>query len=149
MPSAGGYLLDTNIVLALIRRNPLGVFLDTTFGITAGLPGPFLISIVTVGELYALAAKFGWGPGARNKLTDLLANIRWVNVSEPAVLLDYADIDAESDRLGRPMGKNDVWIAATARATNTTILTTDRDFDHLHGTWVDREWIDPASKLSP
>jgi tRNA(fMet)-specific endonuclease VapC len=51
-----------------------------------------------------------------------------------------------SRQLGRPMGENDVWIAAAARATNTRLLTTDRDFDHLHPTMLQRDWIDPASR---
>jgi tRNA(fMet)-specific endonuclease VapC len=33
---------------------------------------------------------------------------------------------------------------ATARATGFTLLTTDRDFDRLHPTWLNRIWIDPA-----
>jgi predicted nucleic acid-binding protein len=51
------------------------------------------------------------------------------------------------------MGKNDVWIADTARVTNTTLLTTDRDPDHLHAAnptrrWqVDRARFDPTSEL--
>ena len=31
----------------------------------------------------------------------------------------------------RNMGKNDLWIAATAHALNATLLTTDKDFSHL------------------
>ncbi len=30
------------------------------------------------------------------------------------------------------MGKNDLWIAATASVTGVTLMTTDGDFDHLH-----------------
>ena len=47
------------------------------------------------------------------------------------------------------MGENDVWIAATARRLGATLLTTDRDFDHLHGTWIDRVWIDPNTGKTP
>ena len=43
------------------------------------------------------------------------------------------------------MGDNDVWIAATAAAAGAYLLTTDKDFDHLHPTYVQREWIDPAT----
>lgn len=32
----------------------------------------------------------------------------------------------------RNMGKNDLWIAATAHALNAALLTTDGDFEHLH-----------------
>lgn len=31
----------------------------------------------------------------------------------------------------RNMGKNDLWIAASAKAAGATLLTTDGDFDHL------------------
>ena len=35
------------------------------------------------------------------------------------------------------MGKNDVWIAATAMATSTSLLTSDKDFEHLDGEFFD------------
>ena len=40
-----------------------------------------------------------------------------------------------------------LWIAATAHVTGATILTTDRDFDPLHGLFLQRDWVDPASRL--
>ena len=46
-------------------------------------------------------------------------------------------------------------IGMTARVFDLTVLTTDSDFDHLHDPhptrpWrVDREWVDPTSKLTP
>ena len=46
---------------------------------------------------------------------------------------------------GVPMGKNDVWIAATAHVTGARLLTTDRDFDHLDPTFLGRDWVDPAA----
>ena len=45
------------------------------------------------------------------------------------------------------MGKNDVWIAATAQVTNTIILTADKDFDHLHPQLVTREYVNSNSHL--
>ena len=57
----------------------------------------------------------------------------------------YAEIDDYSKRQGVPMGKNDVWIAATAHVTGARLLTTDRDFDHLRSAFLQRDWIDPAS----
>jgi len=149
MPLPGGYLLDTNILLGLIRGKDFGKYLDKTYGITAVGFNPFLLSIVSVGEMYALASKFKWGTPKRDALADLLTELTWTDISDTSILLAYGEIDAASEAMGRLMGKNDIWIAATARVTNTTILTTDHDFDHLHGTWVDREWVDPASKLSP
>lgn len=42
------------------------------------------------------------------------------------------------------MGKNDLWIAATASVTGATLLTTDGDFDHLESAFLTRVWIDPT-----
>ena len=152
MALPGGYLLDTNILVHLVRNNDLGKYVDATYGLSAGT-NPFILSVVTVGELYALAIKFGWGAAKRAALDALLINFTWVDISDPQILAAYGEVDGWSQSVGRKMGKNDVWIAATARATNTTVLTTDTDFDHLHPvhvgrTWrVDREWVDPNSKL--
>jgi len=35
------------------------------------------------------------------------------------------------------MGKNDLWIAATAYTLNATLVTTDTDFDHLDGEFIE------------
>ena len=34
------------------------------------------------------------------------------------------------------MGKNDLWIAATASILGAQLITTDADFDHLGGTFL-------------
>jgi len=67
MALPGGYLLDTNLLVHLLRNNALGKYLDQTYGLSAGT-NPFILSIVTVGELYALALKFGWGSGKTTAL---------------------------------------------------------------------------------
>ena len=60
------------------------------------------------------------------------------------VVETYAEIDNYSKRNGVPMGKNDLWIAATAAVTGARLLTTDKDFDHLDGVYLERDWLDPA-----
>ena len=42
------------------------------------------------------------------------------------------------------MGKNDIWIAATASVLDATLLTTDKDFDHLNNEFLNVIWLDPA-----
>lgn len=42
----------------------------------------------------------------------------------------------------RNMGKNDLWIAATASVTHATLLTTDQDFRHLHKKYLQVAEID-------
>lgn len=35
------------------------------------------------------------------------------------------------------MGKNDLWIAATGALLGLTLITTDTDFNHLQGVFLD------------
>lgn len=70
-----------------------------------------------------------------------------VPIPYKGILAAYVEIDDYSRRRGRVMGKNDVWIAATAKVEQATILTTDRDFDHLHPHLIMQEYIDPNSYL--
>ncbi len=46
------------------------------------------------------------------------------------------------------MGKNDLWIAATASVMQARLLTTDKDFDKLVPQFLARDWIDPDAKVS-
>lgn len=39
------------------------------------------------------------------------------------------------------MGKNDLWIAATASILGAKLLTTDNDFEHLNGKYLEIEIV--------
>jgi predicted nucleic acid-binding protein len=145
MPSASGYLLDTNILLYLLRRKEQGEQIDQRFGLRSIIAN-CIISVVTVGEMESLARKFTWGPDKIADLKTLLDAVPWVDINDSAIIDAYGRIDHFSESSGRPMGKNDVWIAATAHVTQITLLTTDNDFDHLQGQFLNRIWIDPNFK---
>ncbi len=58
----------------------------------------------------------------------------------------YGEIDAFSQgklvnlplgMTARNMGKNDLWIASTASLLNATLITTDKDFQHLDKVYLD------------
>ena len=62
-------------------------------------------------------------------------------IKTEAIINKYAEIDAYSQgkhptielpTSARNMGKNDLWIAATASVLDATLLTMDKDFDHLN-----------------
>ena len=142
------YLLDTNILLALMRSNALGKSIEATYGLQASL-NRSLISVVTVGEMLSLGRQFGWGKTKLDALEAMLRQLVWIDINDSQILDAYGEIDHASRALGHKMGKNDVWIAATARVSGATLLTTDLDFDHLHGTWIDRVWIDPNPGKTP
>ncbi len=65
---------------------------------------------------------------------------------ESGELVDtHAKIDAHFQSRGRAMGKNDLWIAATANFFDARLLTTDTDFDELDSRFLERDWISPAT----
>src|SRR6516165_8605164 len=115
MPAAHDYLLDTGVVVALLRGKRLGKYIEHRFGLLGSL-NRCLISVVTVGELLSLARQFGWGSAKRQELQEVLDEIVWIDINQPDILDAYGEIDHYSHTQGIKMGKNDVWIAATAKA---------------------------------
>ena len=121
-------VFDTNLIIHHIRRQQ-------------PLPSQVIIPMVVVGELKAFALKSDWG---YQKVTFLQSLIDYYPLVEVSLELSglYAEIDAYSqgklsnrplpDGLSsRNMGKNDLWIAATALYFDFPLHTTDHDFDHL------------------
>jgi predicted nucleic acid-binding protein len=146
---SGLYLLDTNVVLALVRGKALGVFIDSTFGLSTAQCRP-VISVVTHGEVRALASRNGWGGAKLTALQGALDALVTVDVNVAEVIDAYVEIDIYSRQHpdgARNMGKNDLWIAACAKASGATLLTTDKDFDHLNPGLLTVKYIDPTSAL--
>ena len=121
-------VFDTNLILAHIRRNEW-------------LPARAIISVVVVGELEALSLRSGWGARKTGFLQSILAAFPIVELSLPLTTV-YARLDAYSQgklpakplpagMSARNMGKNDLWIAATALYFDMELHTADQDFDHL------------------
>jgi tRNA(fMet)-specific endonuclease VapC len=147
MPSPHDYLLDTGVVLELLRAKRLGKYIEARFQLLGSL-NRCLISIVTVGELMSAARQFGWGAQKLQELQGLLDEIVWIDINQSEILSAYAEIDYYSRTLSIKMGKNDVWIAATGKVSGLVLLTTDR-FDHLHPSHLQRVWIDPKEGKTP
>jgi predicted nucleic acid-binding protein len=47
------------------------------------------------------------------------------------------------------MGKNDLWIAASAAESGSLLITTDHDFDHLAPAHLSVWWLDPEATSWP
>lgn len=144
IPQGRLILLDTSVLIHLIRQNPLGQSIESTYRLSSRVERP-LISTVTEGELFGLAHHLTWGAPRVKVLLDLLNELVRVEAGLPEVIQNYATLYAESRRTGSAIGQNDLWIAASARAANALLLTCDRDFD-----WADqlglleRIWISTA-----
>ncbi len=136
-------LADTNILLALARRGELSARILAKYPLLSSPQAP-LISYVSEAEVRSIAARQNWGASRKNQLDFVLSAFITVHIHEPGILDAYIAIDNFSIAHGVTMGKNDLWIAATASVTTATLLTTDKDFDHLHPTFLTRDWIDPV-----
>jgi len=141
MTSPPAYLLDTNILVHLLRGKATGLAIETHFGLRGAL-NRCVVSVVTVGETYSLARQWNWGAAKQAALQKLLNQVVWLDINHPDILVAYGELDDLSNRSGRSMGKNDVWIAATAKASGATLLTTDGDFAHLHPTHLTHIRVD-------
>lgn len=137
------YFLDTNILVHLIRKNATGEALIKKYDLYLVTPRP-LISDVTEGELRSLALQWKWGAPKLQQMEFLLSYFWRITINIPEVFDAYATIDAYSEARGNSMGKNDLWIAASTHVSQAHLLTTDKDFDHLHPSFFLRDLIDPS-----
>ena len=142
-----GYLLDTNVLLALLRGNALAEKIDRAFGLRGSLHR-HAVSIVTQAELSVIADRNAWGPEKKAALERALESVVVIPIDGAELVNAYAAISAvDSSAKGgaRNLGKNDLWIAATALYTNMPLLTTDKDFQFLHGKLLQVMWVNPES----
>lgn len=141
------YLLDTNVLVNLIRDNECGRRINQQYNLRAFMTECH-ISSVTVGEMESLARQWDWDNPKLTAMRGLLGELIHIDIEDPAIYHAYAEIDSLSRAAGIKMGKNDLWIAATAMAAGLTLLTTDTDFDHLDTGLVNYVWIDPDGGTS-
>lgn len=135
-------LLDTNILLHLIRGRAAGRWIDERYRLRDRPEKP-LVPVVSVGELFRIAHRREWGPDRLSALNDLVSELLVIAL-EPEVVRGYARMGAYLDGAGTPIPQNDIWIAATAASKRAVLLTTDTHFDRLHATHAEREFVDPG-----
>ena len=144
------YILDTNILLHYLRASELSLRIDNQFNPLDSSNNETILCVVSVGEIRAIAKINHWGQKRLDKIELLCAELLITDINSEDLLERYAEIDAFSQGklIGRPlntssrnMGKNDLWIAATASILNATLLTTDLDFNHLHDEFLSVECI--------
>jgi predicted nucleic acid-binding protein len=148
------YLLDTNILLLYLRENKAqAASIDQRFAPLAS-PNISVLSVVSLGEIRSIAIQNHWGTPRISKLFQFIQKFPVADIHVESIIQRYAEIDAFSQgRLperafgtsSRNMGKNDLWLAATASVLELTLLTTDQDFDHLNGQFLDLASVDLAS----
>jgi tRNA(fMet)-specific endonuclease VapC len=142
------YCLDTSIILPLLRGKQLGKSIDQAFGLGTAAH-LHTISIVTHGELRVLCDRKGWEGTKRVALDKALMEFVTIDVAGARMIEAYRKVEEANAAIQsghQNMGKNDVWIAATAIVTGLPLLTADKDFNHLDGNLLEVCYFDPQSR---
>lgn len=128
------YMLDTNVVSDLIR-NPAGRAAQRAR--RAG--DAVCVSIIVAGELrYGCAKKRS--ASLLRRVEEFLAEVAVLPFDVPADR-DYGDLRAGLEAAGRPIGSNDLLIAAHARALGATLVTANAgEFGRVDGLVVET-WL--------
>ena len=142
-------VLDTSAIINMVRNTAQGnacfTLLESSYSSSS-----FVASIVTKAEIETFVKRNNWGENKLKRLQLFLDQIFYLDITNTKddLIHCYTTIDNYSKRhlvdnngnllLGsaRKMGKNDLWIAATALCLDLPLLTTDTDFDHLKDSFI-------------
>lgn len=127
------YLLDTNICIYIAKHNPPAVrarFAQHT-------ADELVMSVITLGELRFGAEKSQSQERAMIVINQLQSLIQIAPLTE-AVGEHYGQIRASLQKTGLPIGNNDLWIAAHARAEEWVLVTNnEREFRRVDGLQIE------------
>ena len=129
------YLLDTNIVIYVIKRRPIEVM-----GVFNENAGRMAISAITLSELYHGAEKSA--KVAQNlTVVEEFASLLDVLPYTAKASQHYGAIRTSLEKAGRPIGVNDLHIAAHARSEGLTLVTNNlREFERVPGLLTEN-WV--------
>ena len=130
------YLLDTNICIYIARNRPPAV----AERFASASPGSLGISLVTWGELCFGASKSNDPERVMARLARFVADVP-VQLPDAEVGQHYGDIRAGLERAGTPIGNNDLWIAAHARALGIILVSNNvREFERVPALQIEN-WV--------
>ena len=130
------FLLDTNICIYIQRQRPEKVLAR----FQKLEPGAAAISVITWGELLYGAEKSKQSKKVLQLLAEFKTFVPVMPIPEAAGNA-YGIIRASLESVGQPIGNNDLWIAAHAKAAGLTIVTNnEREFRRIPGLKV-QNWV--------
>ncbi|OYU31589.1 MAG: VapC toxin family PIN domain ribonuclease [Comamonadaceae bacterium PBBC2] len=129
------YLLDTNIVIYVVKRRPLEVL--ARFNENAGR---MAISAITLSELYHGAEKSA-KVSQNLEVIEEFASLLEVLPYTAKASQHYGAIRSDLEKLGKPIGVNDLHIAAHARSEGLVVVTNNMaEFARVPGLMVEN-WV--------
>jgi tRNA(fMet)-specific endonuclease VapC len=133
------YLLDTNIVIYVIKRRPIEVL-----GLFNEHAGRMAMSAITLSELYHGAEKSAKVSQNLEVIEEFSSLIDVLPYSVKASA-HYGSIRSVLERVGQPIGVNDLHIAAHARSEGLVVVTNNvSEFARVPGLMVEN-WVTPLN----
>jgi tRNA(fMet)-specific endonuclease VapC len=123
MPASGRFLLDTNVIIALLEG-------DDAVLSHLDLAAEVFVPAVAVGELFFGAAKSG-RPFENAARVEQFASGRAIVSADLGVAREYGRLKQYLKKKGRPLPENDIWIAAAAKCHGMVLVTRDRHFQEI------------------
>ena len=132
------YLLDTNIVIYVLKQRPIEVL--STFNANASR---MAISTITLAELFHGAEKSSRVSENLTVIEDFCSRLEVVPYG-PKAAQHYGAIRAALEKLGQPIGVNDLHIAAHARSEGLVLVTNNiGEFERVPALEVEN-WVPTA-----
>jgi tRNA(fMet)-specific endonuclease VapC len=122
---SGSYLLDTKAVIALLKAE------NSIQELLAGIDETFL-SFIVLGEPYFGAEKSQRTQANLLEIERFAAGCTVLGCNLETAR-HYGRIKLDLMRKGCPIPENDLWIAATARQHDLSLVTRDGHFDDIEG----------------
>jgi tRNA(fMet)-specific endonuclease VapC len=130
------YLLDTNIVIYVIKQRPLQVM-----EIFNRHHGQMAISSITLAELVHGTEKSNDVSRNTAVVEDFVSRLAVLPYDDKAAW-QYGNIRAKLEKSGQTIGVNDLHIAAHARSNGLTLITNNmREFERVPGLLLEN-WVD-------
>jgi len=129
------YLLDTNMVIYVLKRRPIEVL--SRFNDNAGR---MAMSAITLAELYHGAEKSA--KVAQNlEVVEEFASLVQVLAYNAKASQHYGAIRSQLEKAGQPIGVKDLHIAAHARSEGLVVVTNNTsEFSRIPGLMVEN-WV--------
>jgi tRNA(fMet)-specific endonuclease VapC len=131
------YLFDTNICIYLIKKRPAEV-LDR---FRQHSPKDVAISTITLFELQYGIEKSQYRQRSEDALTKFLLPLDLIDLDRSSAI-EAANIRAQLEKNGMPIGPYDLLIAGLARSQDMTLVTNNtREFERIAGLRLEN-WVE-------
>ncbi len=120
---SGDYLLDTNIVIAILEGDKRVM---SEVARAAAIYHPAIV----IGELYYGAFNSSKKNENTQRIDIYKSDVVILNCDDDTAKY-YGEIKTELKLKGRPIPENDVWIAALAKQYSLTLVTRDKHFNFI------------------